>query len=93
MVRAINSVRGAQLRFSQKLSAGAATWARHLFQAGSRIRENDASFLVYSLVDAVVDHCFPILENMGERLEDLEHRILENPTPDSLRDIYRLVLA
>ena len=34
MVRAINSVRGAQLRFSQKLSAGAATWARHLFQAG-----------------------------------------------------------
>ena len=34
MVRAINSVRGAQLRLSQKLSAGAATWARHLFQAG-----------------------------------------------------------
>jgi uncharacterized protein YkwD len=34
MVRAINSVRGAQLRFSQKLSAGAAAWARHLFQAG-----------------------------------------------------------
>jgi len=34
MVRAINSVRGAQLRFSQKLSAGAAGWARHLFQAG-----------------------------------------------------------
>ena len=34
MVRAINSVRGAQLRFSQKLSAGASAWARHLFQAG-----------------------------------------------------------
>src|SRR5947209_6504595 len=43
---------------------------------GSRLRENDASFLVYSLIDAVVDHCFPILEHTGEKLEDLEHRIL-----------------
>jgi len=48
------------------------------------------SFAPISLVDAVVDHCFPILEFLGERLESLEKRILENPTPDALRDIYRL---
>jgi len=63
---------------------------QRIAKAGSRLRENDASFLVYSLVDAVVDHCFPILEYLGEKLEDLEHRILENPTPDALRDTYRL---
>jgi magnesium transporter len=63
---------------------------QRIAKAGSRLRENDASFLVYSLVDAVVDHCFPILEFLGERLESLEKRILENPTPDALRDIYRL---
>ena len=34
MVRAIENVRGHQLRFSQRLSAAAAGWARHLFQAG-----------------------------------------------------------
>jgi uncharacterized protein YkwD len=34
MVRAIDSVRGSQLRFSRKLSAAAAAWARHLFRAG-----------------------------------------------------------
>ena len=34
MVRAIAGVRGSHLRFSQKLSAAAAGWARHLFQAG-----------------------------------------------------------
>jgi len=63
---------------------------QRIAKAGSRLRENDASFLVYSLIDAVVDHCFPILEDLGEKLEDLEHRILENPTPDALRDTYRL---
>jgi uncharacterized protein YkwD len=34
MVRAIEGARGSQLRFSRKLSAAAAAWARHLFQAG-----------------------------------------------------------
>jgi magnesium transporter len=63
---------------------------QRIAKSGSRLRENDASFLVYSLVDAVVDHCFPILEYVGEKLEDLEHRILENPTPDALRETYKL---
>ena len=29
---------------------------------GSRLRENDVSFLIYSLLDAMIDQCFPILE-------------------------------
>lgn len=46
---------------------------------GSRIRENDASFLVYTLLDAIVDNCFPILEHYSEVLEDLEDQVLEKP--------------
>ena len=46
---------------------------------GSRVRENDASFLVYTLLDALVDHCFPILERYSELLEDLEEQVLEKP--------------
>ena len=38
---------------------------------GSRVRENDVSFLFYSLMDAVVDGYFPILETYSDRLEDL----------------------
>ena len=34
MLRAIDGVRGSRLNFSKRLSAGAAAWARHLFQAG-----------------------------------------------------------
>jgi magnesium transporter len=54
---------------------------RRLGKEGSRLRAFDASYLLYALLDAVVDHCFPILEHYGERLEGLEHQVMENPTP------------
>ena len=46
---------------------------------GSRLRQNDASFLAYSLIDAIVDHCFPVLEHFGDVLNDLEEEVLEHP--------------
>jgi magnesium transporter len=39
---------------------------------GSRLRQNDASFLLYVLLDGIVDGYFPLLEHYSERLEDLE---------------------
>ncbi len=57
---------------------------------GSRIRTNDASFLVYALLDAIVDHCFPILEHYGDRLEDLEESVLEKPSQDTIHAIHSL---
>jgi magnesium transporter len=47
--------------------------------AGSRLRQNDASFLAYSLLDAIVDRGFPVLEHYGDQLNDLEERVLEDP--------------
>jgi magnesium transporter len=57
---------------------------------GSRLRQNDASFLVYSLLDSIVDHCFPILEHYGDRLEDLEDLILERPSSDLIAQVHTL---
>ena len=45
--------------------------------AGSRMREHDASYLVYSLLDSIVDRWFPLLEELGDRLEQLEDEVLE----------------
>ncbi len=57
----------------------------------SRVRANDASFLVYSLLDTLLDRCFPILEKFGDRLDDLETVIIEEP-PRSviLNDIHEI---
>jgi len=57
---------------------------------GSRIRSNDASFLTYSLLDMVVDSCFPILEHYSERAEELETYILEGSRPNLLNEVHQL---
>ena len=57
---------------------------------GSQLRRADASFLAYSLIDAVVDEAFPILEQFGDRLEELEDRVLQHPGPDVIQDIHRV---
>lgn len=56
--------------------------------AGSRLRANDASFLVYALLDAIVDHCFPVLEQFGERLEELEEFVLDKPSRETIQEIH-----
>jgi magnesium transporter len=56
---------------------------------GSRLRISDASFLAYSLLDAIIDSCFPILETYGDRAEELEALILERSQPDLISQIHQ----
>ena len=54
----------------------------------SRLRADDASFLFYSLLDAIVDNCFPVLERFGERLEELEELVLDKPSRETIQEIH-----
>ncbi len=68
-------------------------WApvRHrLAAAASRTRQHDASYLVYSLLDSIVDRWFPLLEELGDRLEQLEDEVLENPTREAISRVHTL---
>ena len=56
---------------------------------GSRLRNSDASFLAYSLLDAIVDSCFPILETYSDRAEELETFILEHSRPSLVNEIHQ----
>lgn len=55
---------------------------------GSRLRTNDVSFLLYSLLDATVDQFFPILEFYSDRLEELEDRVVTSPSGDLIHQIH-----
>ena len=73
--------------------AGAELWApvRHRLEAaGARVREHDASYLLYTLLDAIVDRWFPLLEEIGDRLEQLEDEVLENPTRDAVARVHAI---
>jgi magnesium transporter len=53
-----------------------------------RIRKSNTGYLLYALLDAVVDHCFPVLEQYGDILEELELSTLDNPSPEVLQQIH-----
>jgi magnesium transporter len=55
-----------------------------------RIRKMGADYLCYTLLDAIIDHYFTIIESVGEIIEDIEELLIDNPTPDTLQRIHRL---
>jgi len=55
-----------------------------------RIRTLGADYLVYTLMDAVVDNYFAVLEKMGEKIEDIEDELIADPNPATLKVIHDL---
>jgi magnesium transporter len=56
----------------------------------SRLRAHGSDYLFYRLMDIVVDNYFVILERLGEKIEDLESRLLGNPSREVLHEIHKL---
>jgi magnesium transporter len=56
----------------------------------TRIRKSGCDYLAYALIDAIVDYYFVILEAIGDRIEDLEIQLLDNPTHDTLESIHEM---
>jgi magnesium transporter len=67
-----------------------ATVRHRLSVAGSHVRQHDASYLVYSLLDSIVDRWFPLLEELGDRLEKLEDEVLESPSREAISQVHAL---
>ena len=55
-----------------------------------RLRQNGSDYLVYALIDAVVDQYFEVLEMLGERIEAMQERLMADPRPETLKDIHAL---
>lgn len=63
---------------------------RHRLRARSgRMRSAQADYLVYALLDLVIDQGFPVLEGFGETLEKLEEELLEVPSSAAQRSIHQ----
>jgi magnesium transporter len=58
--------------------------------AKGRVRREGADYLVYSLMDAIVDGYFVLLENLNERIEALDERMQTNRAGEVARAIHLL---
>ena len=52
--------------------------------------ERGASFLLYLVSDAVVDGCFPVLDALGDEIDELEDAAVAGPTAQRMRRIFEV---
>jgi magnesium transporter len=55
-----------------------------------RVRKMGTDYLAYTLIDAIVDNYFVILEKLGEQVEGLEEELVTKPTSKTLQAIHTL---
>jgi len=58
--------------------------------AKGRIRGAGADYLAYAILDTIIDHYFTILEEVGDSIEEIEDVLLDEPTSESLQQIYAI---
>lgn len=71
---------------SPEIEATSDRWCRNSEQLGKR----GVGFLLYALLDAIVDGYFPAIDRLTDQFEDLEERIFERYDADVQRDIFTL---
>lgn len=63
---------------------------KRLRKRSGRIRARQQDYLLYAVLDLIVDQSFPILESFGEKIEILEDEVLTTPTKTTLEHIHVL---
>jgi len=84
------------ITFQEKPNDNFAIVRNRIKNAHGIIRTQNADYLAYAILDSIVDGYFPTLEAIGEKLEDLEDRIIARPEVhwiSSLHMIKRDLLA
>ena len=63
---------------------------KRLRSHGDRLHTQKADYLLYSVLDLVVDIGFPLLEEFGALIETLEDKLLEAPSRNTLGQIHTI---
>ena len=57
---------------------------------GANIRKNGADDLLYALTDMVVNNYFLVVERIGEKIDEVEDKVLLDPKKEVLQEIHKL---
>jgi len=61
-----------------------------LKMANSKIRQSNADYLCYAMIDLIVDNYFLVMEKLGERIELIEEEVIRRSDTQSLGKINKL---
>jgi magnesium transporter len=62
----------------------------HPMPSGDPEHPDGIGILLYSLLDSIVDNYFPVIDNIVERVEDLEEQIFEKYNQQAIESIFTL---
>lgn len=81
---------GFLLSFQERKNSVFESIQERLQRGKNRLREHGSDYLAYSLLDAIIDEYFLVLESVGERIENIEEIIIAYPTPENSHALYHL---
>lgn len=55
-----------------------------------RLRQQGSDYLAYRLMDTIVDYYFIVLEALGNKIDNIEEKIISHPVPQHTKTLYRL---
>jgi magnesium transporter len=76
--------------FLLTIHAAASDSIPHVVKRASETRTRRLDQIFYFLVDDIVDDFLPVLDELSDEVSAIEDQVLENPTPEMLRQIFTL---
>ena len=64
--------------------------AQHLREGAGPLLERGPDFLMWALLDALVDAYFPVFDRLEDQIDDLEDRIVDDPGRGTLEQLFGL---
>lgn len=58
-------------------------------RSSGRLRHGGTDYLTYALIDSIIDHYFPVVEEYGERLDTLDSELIHSRGDASIAAIHR----
>ena len=63
---------------------------RRIEEMSGLIRDHGADYLVYALLDSVIDHYFPVLDRLSDDVADFDDGLIEENNDLSLKEVHKL---
>ncbi|MBY0434875.1 MAG: magnesium/cobalt transporter CorA [Cyclobacteriaceae bacterium] len=78
------------LSFQEKEGDSFGAFRERIKQSSGKIRGKKADYLLYRLIDIIVDNYYTVLDNIGEQIEDVEEDVYKNPSVREFQKIQRI---
>jgi magnesium transporter len=76
------------------LSVHPPTWdptsAHQLRMGVGHLLERGADYLLWALLDSIVDGYFPVFDQLGDEIDAIQDRVVDQPDRATLQEVYRL---